>query len=119
MIRRGDIYWVSPGRGAGREQLGRRPGVIVQNDINNEFSETTIVAMLTTHEFPRLYPTHVEISAKESGLPESSTVLLEQILTVALERLGQRVGQASLATMDDVDKAIHYTLGLLGCPIAR
>jgi mRNA interferase MazF len=118
VIRRGEIYWVLPGRGTGREQSGRRPGLVIQNDINNEFSDTTIVALMTTHRFPRLYPTHVEISARESGLPESSTIMLEQILTVAVDRLGQKVGQVGPTTFEDVDKALHYTLGILNCPFS-
>jgi mRNA-degrading endonuclease toxin of MazEF toxin-antitoxin module len=88
---------------------------VIQNDINNEFSESTIVALMTSHQFPRHYPTHVEVPASESGLKESSTVLLEQVMTVAIERLGQPAGHLPSGTMLEVDRALHFALGLLNC----
>jgi mRNA interferase MazF len=91
----------------------------VQNDINNEFSESTIVALMTTHDFSQVYPTHVEVSPRESGLDEPSTILLEQLMTVSVERLGEPVGFIGPSTMEEVDRALHKSLGLLGCPVSR
>lgn len=47
-IRRGEIYWVNWNPGRGSEQSGLRPALVIQNDIGNKFSPTTIVAALTT-----------------------------------------------------------------------
>ena len=111
MIRRGEIYYLNFGPARGSEQAGRRPALVIQNDIGNEFASTTIVAALTSRRRDA-YPFHVHVSAKESGLSGGSTVLLEQILTVTQERLGRRIGWLSLDRMAEVDEALRYSLGL-------
>ncbi len=113
MIRRGEIYWIGSRQSRGREQAGRRPALIIQNDSGNETSETTIVALMTSHAFSRGYPFHVAVGPAESGLHQPSTVLLEQIQTVSIERLHQRAGRLPPHVMERVDEAIHHSLGLL------
>ena len=54
----------------------------------------------------------MDISALESGLPEDSTVLLEQLLTINKNRLINRVGSLSKGKMREVDKALEVSLGL-------
>ncbi|MEX0799833.1 MAG: type II toxin-antitoxin system PemK/MazF family toxin [Dehalococcoidia bacterium] len=117
MIRRGEIYDVNFGPARGSEQAGRRPALVIQNDIGNEFASTTIVAALTSLRRDE-YPFHVHISAKESGLSSGSTVLLEQILTVTQERFGRRIGRLNLDLMAEVDEALHHSLGIRYCPSA-
>jgi mRNA interferase MazF len=74
-------------------------------------SPTTIVAAVTSRK-KGAYPFHVDISALESGLPEDSTVLLEQLLTINKNRLINRVGSLSKGKMREVDKALEVSLGL-------
>ena len=47
-IRRGDIYYAFLGSAIGSEQQGKRPVLILQNDVGNRHSPTTIVAVLTS-----------------------------------------------------------------------
>lgn len=110
-VRRGDIYWVDLGTPRGSEQGGRRPALIIQNDTGNVSSPTTIIAAITSKEKVS-YPFHVDISTLESGLPQDSTVLLEQLLTINKSRLINRVGSLSSAKMGEVDRAIQASLGL-------
>jgi mRNA-degrading endonuclease toxin of MazEF toxin-antitoxin module len=56
---------------------------------------------------------HVVVDEAETGLPGRSTVLLEQIQTVDIGRLGTRTGMLSMAAMERVDEALHYSLGLV------
>lgn len=111
MIRRGDIHYVdfSPGRGS--EQSGVRPGLIIQNNAGNQYSRTTIVAAISSKR-RRPYLFHVLITARESGLPEDSVVKCEQIQTVDQTRLGDLIGQLSNEKMQEVDLALHHSLGL-------
>jgi len=111
VIKRGEIYWVdwSPGRGS--EQGGLRPALIIQNDIGNQYSPTTIVAAITT-AFVKPYPFVVAITALESGLPEDSTTNLSTITTIDKTRLRDKCGQLSDAKMAEVDVAIKKSLGL-------
>ena len=44
---RGEMYYADLGRGVGSEQEGRRPVVIIQNDVGNKHSPTVIVAAIT------------------------------------------------------------------------
>ena len=110
-VRRGDIYWVDFGTPRGSEQGGRRPALIIQNDTGNMSSPTTIIAAITSKKKVS-YPFHVDISALESGLPQDSTVLLEQLLTINKSRLISRVGGLSNAKMGEVDRALQASLGL-------
>lgn len=90
MIRRGEIYWVdwSPGRGS--EQTGVRPAVILQNNVGNQFSPTTIVAAISTRVPPKLYPFHVRLSPEESGLLDA--IRLRDVETAVHRSLGMYCG---------------------------
>lgn len=110
-VRRGEIYWVDFGTPRGSEQSGRRPALIVQNDTGNISSPTTIIAAITSKKRVS-YPFHVDISAQESGLPQDSTVKLEQLLTISKDRLVSRVGTLSSAKMEEINRALKASLGL-------
>ena len=113
MAIRGEIYYVdwSPGRGS--EQAGVRPALIVQNDVGNRFSPTTIVAAISTRP-GKLYPFHVAITAEESGLRRDSVVKCEQIQTVDQTRLERLAGRLSADRIQEVDVALRRSLGIGG-----
>ena len=111
MVRRGEIYQVDWSNGRGSEQSGIRPALVVQNDVGNEFSSTTIVAAVTTRR-GRAYPFQVAIRADDSGLPRDSIVKCEQIQTIAKDRLGQLMGRLDDESMSRVGYALSLSLGL-------
>ncbi len=111
MIRRGEIYLVDWSNGRGSEQSGIRPSLVVQNDVGNEHSSTTIVAAVTTRR-GRTYPFQVTISSDDSGLPKDSIVKCEQIQTIAKDRLGQLMGRLDDESMSRVGYALSLSLGL-------
>ena len=53
VVRRGDVYFARLESGVGSEQMGDRPVVVIQNDIGNLHSPTTIVAMITSKKKER------------------------------------------------------------------
>jgi mRNA interferase MazF len=108
--KRGEIYWVefTPARGA--EQAGRRPALIVQNDVGNRYAPTTIVAAITSKGVEVEYPTDVKLP--EGTLPKPSKVLCSQLLTIAKERLGARLAQLDPPVMARVDQALKNSLAL-------
>ncbi|MBI2918850.1 MAG: type II toxin-antitoxin system PemK/MazF family toxin [Chloroflexi bacterium] len=112
MVRRGEIYWLQLPSASGSEQAGRRPVLIVQNDVGNRSSPTTIVAAITSQPRRRQYPFHVPFTARESGLRLDGTVLCEQIITVDQGRLGEMAGSLGGERMREVDVALHHSLGL-------
>ena len=110
-IRRGEIYWVDWTPGRGSEKSGMRPALVIQNDIGNKLSPTTIVAAITTVP-SKAYPFMVRITASESGLPQDSMVNLAAILTLDQTRLRDKCGELSPAKMAEVDEAIKTSLAL-------
>jgi len=114
MVRRGEIYWLELPGSSGSEQADRRPVLIIQNDVGNLASPTTIVAAITSQPRRRRYPFHVPFTAQESSLPRDGTVLCEQIQTVDQRRLGALAGALTSSRMREVDQALRISLGLEG-----
>lgn len=110
-IKRGDVFWVDWNPSRGSEQSGLRPALVIQNDIGNKYSPTTIVAALTT-AVEKPYPFLVEITKGESGLPRDGTVNLAAILTVDQTRLVKKIGELNKIKMAEVGEAIKVSLGL-------
>ncbi len=111
MASRGEIYYVDWSLGRGSEQTGTRLALVVQNDVGNQYSPTTIVAAISTRP-ARAYPFQVAITADESRLPRDSIIKCEQIQTIDQNRLGRLVGVIGGEKMLEVDLALHRSLGL-------
>ena len=111
-IRRGDLFWVNLDPAKGSEQAGRRPVLVIQNDIGNEMAPTVIIAPLTTRSFTKEYPVNVRIPKGIAGLREDSTTLLSQIRTIDKSRLERIIGHLPGAYVKKVDRAIGISLGL-------
>lgn len=109
-VRRGELYYADLSPVVGSEQDGFRPVLILQNDIGNRHSPTTIVAAVTSKKTYRPLPTHVRIQG--TGLPLESFILLEQIRTIDKSRLGEYIGRLSKEMMARVDHAIITSLGV-------
>lgn len=112
-IKRGDIYYADLSPVVGSEQGGVRPVIVVQNNIGNKFSPTTIVAPITSKMNKAKLPTHIEIKAKQFGLEKDSVLLLEQIRTIDKLRLKEFLGTADIHTMEKIDGVLKISLALL------
>lgn len=111
-IRKGDIFLVDLEPVKGSEQGGRRPCIIIQNDVGNKYAPTTIIAPVTSKEFTRAFPTNVFLGKRDSGLDKDSTILLNQIRTIDKARLVKKIGSLDSGLMSFVDLAIKVSLGL-------
>lgn len=111
-VRRGDIVYANLNPVIGSEQGGTRPVLIIQNDIGNRFSPTTIVAAITSRIKKAKLPTHVEISASEYGLERDSVILLEQLRTIDKRRLKEKLAHLDDATMERVNQGLLISIGL-------
>jgi mRNA interferase MazF len=110
-IKRGEIYWVNWQPGRGSEQRGVRPALIIQNDIGNSVSQTTIVAACTT-ALSKPYPFTVNVTREESGLPKDCTINLSAILTIDKARLSEKCGELNMEKMAEVNSALKRSLAL-------
>ncbi len=112
VVKRGDIFFADLSPVVGSEQGGIRPVLILQNDIGNRYSPTTIICAVTSQIFKTRLPIHVELRAEESNLDRNSVILLEQIRTIDKRRLKERIAHLSPEVMNRVNQAIVISLGL-------
>ena len=108
-IKRGQVYQVCLDDGFGSEQGGNRPCVILQNDIGNAHSPTTIIAVITSKgNRKHQIPTHYDVNNNFFLMP--STVLLEQVRTIDKARLGRYYGKLTKEQIQDIDKCLKISL---------
>ncbi len=111
-VQRGDIFFANLDPGVGSEQQGRRPVLVLQNNVGNRFSPTIIIAPITSYVQKNRLPTHVLITEEISGLDRDSVVLLEQIRTIDKKRLLGKIGELSKVALMRIELATEVSLGL-------
>ena len=116
-ISRGDIYYADLNPVVGCEQGGIRPVLILQNDIGNRHSPTTIVCAITGKPKNPL-PTHTAVVGA-GRLSMESFALLEQIRTIDRTRLRGRVGRLDQQKKEEINQAHTISIGLSPAPILR
>ena len=110
--RRGDIYLVDLGTNIGSEQGGRRPVLLLQNDVGNHYAPTLIVAPVSSRYWKKSeQPTHSLIEGIEN-LSSPSVVLAEQIITIDKVRVMKYLGKVPEEQMKGINKAVRVSLGL-------
>lgn len=109
---RGELYYADLGRGIGSEQEGCRPVVILQNDVGNTYSPTTIIAPISRRSHTKAnLPTHYPIEPS-AGLAQPSTILMEQIRVIDKQRLKHRLGVLSRTDIRGMEKALLVSVGI-------
>lgn len=114
-VRRGDIVTVELNPTKGSEQRGtNRPCVVIQNDVGNRYSPTTIVAPFTTQYNPAdIYPFEVEVLSSNTALDRDSVADLSQLRVVDIDkRVQENIGSVPTKKMAAIDSAIRDSLGL-------
>jgi mRNA interferase MazF len=115
-MRRGEIRAVDlePVRGAEADK--RRPAVIVSNDGANgsaaRLGRGVLTVVPVTSNVSRVYPFQVLLKADATGLERDSKAQAEQVRSVAVERVGERVGVVPPEVMAQVDEALRLHLAL-------
>jgi mRNA interferase MazF len=115
-MRRGEIRMVDLDPTRGVEAAKRRPAVIVSNDGANitarRLGRGVVTVVPVTSNIARLYPFQVLLEATETGLRRDSKAQAEQVRSIAVERLGRRVGAVPRPLMSQVDEALRLHLAL-------
>ena len=116
MIRRGDIHSVDLDPARGSEANKRRPAVIVSNDAANttagRLGRGVITVVPVTSNVERVFPFQVLLPAAETGLSRDSKAQAEQIRSIAIDRVGDRMGVVPNAILLDIDEALRLHLAL-------
>lgn len=112
IVKRGEIYFADMGEGIGSEQNGIRPVLVLQNDVGNKFSPTTIVALITSISKKMSLPVHFPIRKESSQLPQDSVVLLEQIRTIDKKRILKKISNLNDSQMNAINHKLLVSLGM-------
>ena len=103
-ILQGEIWLADLGERDGNIQSGKRPVIVLQNDIGNKYSPTTIVVPLTS-QIKNLLPVHCDVGV-ECGLKKTSTSLMEQITTINQSQLIKKIGALDVEGYKAIKSAI-------------
>jgi mRNA interferase MazF len=108
-ILRGELRWADLNPVRGKEQTGKRPVLILSQDVFNERSGTVIAVAITSQPQRAGFPLTLELESK--GLPKKSWVKISQIRTLAVERIGQRLGRATPEELARVVEGLNEIIG--------
>ena len=104
-ILRGEIRWSDLNPTKGREQSGLRPVLILSHDVFNERSGTVIAVALTSQPQKAGFPLTLELRSR--NLPKQSWVKISQIRTLSVERIGKRIGRASVEELAQIIEGLN------------
>ncbi len=108
-ILRGDIRWADLNPVRGSEQAGRRPVLILSQDVFNERSGTVIAMAITSQPQRAAFP--LILALESPRLPKRSWVKISQIRTLAVERIGKKLGSASPEELAQAMEGLNDILG--------
>lgn len=115
-MRRGDIVAVSLDPARGSEASKIRPAIVVSNDAANStatrLGRGVVTIVPVTSNVARVYPFQVLLPADLTGLSQDSKAQAEQIRSVAVERVGRRLGRLPATMMTELDEALRIHLAL-------
>lgn len=104
-ILRGEIRWADLNPVRGHEQGGSRPVLILSHDIFNSRSETVIALAITSQPQRAGFPLTFEL--KNIGLEKHFWVKISQIRTLAIERIGKKIGKVSPEQIAEIIEGLN------------
>ena len=113
VIRKGSIYWVDFSPGKGSEPIGRRPGLVMQNDILNDSKINTVImlAITSTMKFGEL-PSNIVLRRGEANLPKKCVINVTQIKSVDKTSIKDKIGTLSKKRMDEVHEGLCLVMSI-------
>lgn len=111
-IFRSNLYYADLEPVIGSEQGGIRPVLIVQNNLGNRYSNTVIIAPVTSKVATKMeLRTHVFIEAF-GKIKCDSIILIEQVRVIDKQRLKSYLGRLDSSKMLEVDTALIAAFGI-------
>lgn len=115
-MRRGEIRVVDLEPAIGTEANKQRPAIIVSNDGANLMAARLGRGVLTivpvTSNVERVHPFQVLLEADAVGLKDDCKAQAEQVRSVDVQRVGQRIGSLPAELIDRLDEALRLHLAL-------
>jgi len=112
---RGDVFWADVVPRSGSEQMGRRPVIVISNDLFNlkaGWQSIMVVPLSTSGRQARRGPTAVEIPATALGLARSGVALCHQVTTLDRSKLLKRIGALPPDALAEVCEGIKTAMDL-------
>lgn len=104
---RGDIVTVAMPGDFGKP----RPALIIQANQFNAHSSVTVLLLTSTNVQAPLLRVSVQPS-DNNGLRQPSQVMIDKIMTVKRERLGQAIGRLDPDIMIEIERRVAMFLGI-------
>jgi mRNA interferase MazF len=108
---RGEVWLADLSRTRGHEQAGRRPVLVVSEDLFNRGPAGVVIVLPMTSRW-RGVPSHVPLDPPEGAVERRSAVLCEAVRSVSVERLVVRWGAVGRQTMREVEDRLRILLRL-------
>ncbi len=114
VIRSGSIYWVDFSPGKGSEPMGRRPGLVIQNDALNDSNLNTVImlAITSTLKFGDL-PGNIILQKGEANMPKRCVINVTQIKSVDKKSIKENIGALSDERMAEVYQGLKLVMNML------
>lgn len=100
-ILRGDVVWADLDPARGHEQGGRRPVVVLSDEVFNRRSGTVIAMALTSQPQQAGFPLTLKVGSLK--LPQPSWVKISQVRTLSTGRIGRKLGRMA---QDEVEQLL-------------
>lgn len=108
MVNRWEIFICDLYPTQGSEQQGKRPVLVISNDIvNHVLPIATVLPISSIKPGDKIYPTEIQLPSAMTGLLKDSVAMVQQIRTVSQQRLINKVGELADAKLRE---AVNETL---------
>jgi mRNA interferase MazF len=115
-MRHGELRWVQLDPVVGAASIKRRPAVIVSNDGANLAASRSgrgaVTVVPVTSNVQRVSPFQVLLRGRATSLARDSKAQAEQVRSVAVERIGARIGVLPGPELAALDGALRLHLAL-------
>ena len=107
----GDIYWVRFGPAVDSGPAGKRPAVIIQNDLLNMSNiQTTVVTLVTSNRKLAAVPGNVRLRRGMGNIPKTCVVVISQMATIDKTRLLEKIGTLDKSTTEEILKGCQMVI---------
>lgn len=101
--RQGDVHWVRFGMSGDSGPSGKRPAIVIQNDLLNRSNiRTTVVTLLTSNTKLSMVPGNVLLKKGTGNLTKPSVAVISQMATVDKGRLLEKIGTIEKNYLDEI-----------------
>ena len=109
-ILRGEVRWADLNPVRGHEQAGRRPVLVLSQDIFNKRSGTVIAMAITSQPQKAGFPLTYSLDSKQ--FKKSSWVKISQIRTLSVQRIGKKLGTVEPEQLAEILDGFNQIVGM-------